>query len=178
MIGEPGTILTEVPLPWLSGWAVVDALNRTLAHPRRYFVALSDSGSAVVLTGQPSAFNDMVRGAATISSDETAVSIATSFVDLTQDFVVASYRVASVDEIRWLSKLNASQETAKEKIIADVKDRLVPAVAQRSGDAWDVTVWTVTGTSLIRHDMAVLADGTVTETTTEVVSDMPVPQSI
>lgn len=177
LIEDPFTTLTVIPLPWLSAWTVVDAQNITPPHGQRYLLALSDDDAAEVLTGKPDAFNYVVKGSATVSSDETATSIATSFVDLTRAFDVWSYRVESVDDIEWLPKLNASEVAERDKIVADNRAKIAPPAARQAANGWTVTVWTVTGLNLIRHDLTIAADGTVTDARTEVVAGMPVPPS-
>ena len=179
LVENAKTTLTPVPATWLPGWQILDVVNLTPPHPRRVYAALSDDGRALVLTGQPDTFSTMLTDAGvSVDSATVATDVAELFLDATRDFVTLSYRVDGVDDIRWRPKLSAEQEKARDQVVSTYGDEVAPAKAGQAGSGWTVTVWSVTGTDLVRHQVGVGADGTTVDKTEVVASDLPVPASM
>lgn len=178
LIRDAKTTLTPVEAPWLNGWQIVDALNQTPPHPRRVIVALSDAGAAVVLTGQPDAFTTMLQQAGVqVDSATVAAQVATVFLDSTRTFVTLAYRVESADDIQWRPTLTAAEEKTRDAVVSDHGDRITPARAEKASTGWTVESWMISGSDLVRHETTIGADGTVTDKTETVASDLPVPAS-
>lgn len=88
--------MTEVATPWLPGWRIIDVANRTPPHPRRFHAALSADGTLRLVTGLPQEFSAMTGAAhPEVGSATVAVAVAATYLDTTQDFVRASYRVTA-----------------------------------------------------------------------------------
>lgn len=176
LVEDGRTTLTEVPAEWLDGWLLIDVLHYGANHPRRVYVALSDTDEVQLLTGRPDAFNAVVRGSEPTA--DTAADVARTFLDTTRDFRKWSYRVEQVGDIKWLPKPTAAQAEARDKLIKELGSRITAPRPVADGDAWSVTLWTVTGTSLVQHDLTVRGDGTVEDTAVVAVTDLPVPDSM
>lgn len=176
LVEDPRTTLTEVPAEWLDGWTLIDVLHYGANHPRRVYVALSDTDEVQLLTGRPDAFNAVVRG--TGPSRDAAADIARAFLDTTRDFRKWSYRVERVEDVTWLPKPTAEQVRARDALIKKLRSKITAPRPVADGDAWSVTLWTVTGTSLVQHELTVRADGTVQDTAVVAESDLPVPDSM
>ncbi len=178
LVSDPKTTLTPVEASWLPGWQIFDVQNLTPPHPRRIFAALSDTGEAVVLTGQPDAFSTMLKQAGvSVSSADVAEQVAAVFLDSTQTFATLSYRIDDADDIRWLPTLTAEQQKARDAVISTYGDQIGPAKAEQSSSGWTVEVWMITGSDLVRHETTIGTDGTVTDKTETVATDLPVPAS-
>jgi len=178
LVSDPKTTLTPVEASWLTGWQIFDVQNQTPPHPRRVVAALSDAGEAVVLTGQPDAFSTMLKQAGvSVSSADVAAQVATVFLDSTRTYETLSYRVDDADDIRWLPTLTADQQKARDAVISSYGDRIGPAKATQSSSGWTVEVWTISGADLVRHETTIGTDGTVTDKTETVATDLPVPAS-
>lgn len=178
LISDPKTTLTPVDASWLTGWQIFDAVNQTPPHPRRVFVALSQAGEALVLTGQPEAFSTMLKQAGvTVASAEVAAQVATVYLDSSQTFTTLAYRIDAVDDIRWRPSLTADQQKARDAVVSAYGDRIAPAKAEQSSAGWTVEVWTISGADLVRHETTIEATGAVTDKTETVASDLPVPAS-
>jgi hypothetical protein len=178
MVSDPKTSLTPLLASWLAGWQILDVQNQTPPHPRRFYAALSDTGQAVMLSGQPAAFSTMLTDAeVSVSSADVATEIAATFLDSTRDFVTYAYRIDDVDDIQWQPTLTAEQQKARDQIVSEYGDQVAPASAEQTSSGWTVTVWMVSDTDLVRHEVSVGTDGTVSDKTETVASDLPVPGS-
>ena len=62
-------------------------------------------------------------------------------------------------------------------MISTYGDRIGPAKAEQSSSGWTVEVWTISGADLVRHETTIGTDGTVTDKTETVATDLPVPAS-
>ncbi|MCL2422723.1 MAG: hypothetical protein FWD11_02335, partial [Micrococcales bacterium] len=110
LVAEPETRLEPVEAPWLQGWQVFDVQSFT-EYPQRFYAAVSDEGTAFVLSGRPDSFNTMVRDAKVVVDDEgIAADIAAVFLDVTRTFQTFSYRIDDLDEVQWRSVLNSDQQ--------------------------------------------------------------------
>ena len=178
LVSDPKTTLTPVEASWLPGWQIYDVQNQTPPHPRRIFAALSEEGEALVLTGQPDAFSTMLKQAGvSVSSADVAEQVAAVFLDSTRTFTTLAYRIDDADDIRWLPTLTAEQQKARDAVISTYADRIGPPEAEQSSSGWTVEVWMISGADLVRHETTIGTDGTVTDKTETVASDLPVPAS-
>ena len=178
LVERADTRLTVVATPWLTGWQVVDVLNLAPPHPQRFYAALSADGTVRVLTGEPDEFSHVATEAGLrVASASVAVAVATTFLDSTQDFVRASYRVDRIEDVQWLSQRTAAQEKRRRAIIADYGDQVGRAEAERSGTGWRASVWMVYDHRLDRHRVTIAADGAVTDRAETVVDGLPVADS-
>ena len=178
LVSDPKTTLTPVEASWLPGWQIFDVQNQTPPHPRRVFVALSDEGEALVLTGQPDALSTMLKQAdVSVSSADLAAQVAAVFLDSTRTFTTLAYRIDDADDIRWLPTLTAEQQKARDAVISTYGDRIGPAKAEQSSSGWTVEAWMINGADLVRHETTIGTDGTVTDKTETVATDLPVPAS-
>jgi hypothetical protein len=178
LVSDAKTKLAPVSASWLTRWRIFDVTNQTPPHPRRIYAALSDDGRAVVLSGQPAAFSTMLTDAGvSVASAAVASEVAAVFLDSTRDFVAYAYRIDGVDDIRWRPTLTAEQQRARDGIVSAYGDRVAPAEVKQASSGWTVSVWTVSDTDLVRHEVSIGADGSVTDKTETVASDLPVPAS-
>ncbi len=178
LVENPQTKLTPVTADWLPGWEILDVVNKTPPHPQRFFVALSDQGRAEVLTGKPDAFSAVLTEAGVqIDSSERAAEVAATFLDVTRDFKVFAYRVDSVDDITWLPRPNADEQTRRDALLKDYDSLVKPPQVDESGDGWQVTVWMVQGRDLVTHDVGLASGTAVTDSAETVEKDIPVPYS-
>lgn len=178
LVADPLTTLTPIAAPWLPGWQLLDVLNPTPPHPRRFAAALSESGEALVLAGKPERFNAVVDSAGVrVDSARVATSVATTFLDTTRTFASYSYRIASVDDIKWRPNLDPAQQGAKTKVEQTYGDEVTAPRVRQAGDDWQVQLWMVDGTQLVRHELTVAANGSTSDKPVTVVRDMPVPAS-
>lgn len=166
------TTVTPVDATALGDWQVVDVLSRGAAHPQRWFMGVKGEGSdVVVLSGFPERWSRVVEGAQVTSADQ-AVELATVHADATRDMTKGYTRIESVDDIRFLPKPSPEQ---KDRIAAITRDHdVTPAKATGQGP-WEVRLWTVTDGDLVRHDVRVATDGSITDTPEAVERDLPVP---
>jgi hypothetical protein len=178
LVSDAKTTLTPVEAPWLTGWQILDVQNQTPPHPRRIFAALSETGEAVVLSGQPEAFSTMMTKAGVeVGSADVAAQVATVFLDSTRTFTTLAYRIDTAEDIRWRPSLTAEEQKTRDSIVSSYGDRIAPAKAEQSPAGWTVESWMISGADLVRHETTVASDGTVTDKTETVASDLPVPAS-
>lgn len=178
LVENAATKLRVVPASWLSGWQVIDVTNNTLAHPQRFYVALSESGEVQYLTGEPDSFTAVVTAARpTITSAQTARSVSDLYLDSTRDFAKYSYRIASLGDVVWLAHPTSDDTAARAKVEKNYRAQVTKPSPQRSGSGWKLTQWMVNGTHLVRHDITVAATGEVIDRF-ETVAALPVPDSV
>jgi hypothetical protein len=179
MVEDPQTTLTPVTADWLPGWQILDVINKTLPHPRRFYVALSTDGRAEVLTGKPEAFSRvLVDAGAQVDSAEVAVGVGSMFLDTTRDFQAYSYRIDSVEDIDWLPKLTAGEEAVRDQLKKSYRSRVKPAQVADSGDGWQVTIWMVNDRDLVTHELSIATGTAVSDQATTAEQNMPVPYSV
>ena len=160
LVTDPQTTLTPVAADWLPGWQILDVLNKTPPHPRRFYVALSTDGRAEVLTGKPEAFSTvLVDAGVQVDSAEQAVDVGSVFLDATRDFRAYAYRIDSVADIEWIPKPTAAEQPARDQLMKTYRSKVKPPQAAESGDGWQVTVWMVQGRDLVLHKLDI-ASGT------------------
>ncbi len=175
LVGAAETTVTPVEATWLHGWQVFDVYSRTQYHPQRFYAALSDDGTALLLSGKPDAFNQMVRNGAVVVDDASlATDVATFYLDTTRAFDVYSYRISAMSEVQWRPNLDATQAQQRAQLEAQYDALVQPPAAEPSGTGWTVTAWTVDGATLVDHSLAVAADGTVKDSPDVVATDLPV----
>jgi hypothetical protein len=178
LVENPQTSLTPVAADWLSGWQVLDVVNKTPPHPQRFFVALSDQGRAEVLTGKPDSFSTVLTDAGVqIDSADRAADVASVFLDVTRDFRAFAYRIDSVDDISWLPRPSADEEARRDALIKDYRGKVKPPQVAESGDGWQVTVWMVQGRDLVTHEVGLASGTAATDATETAEKDIPVPYS-
>lgn len=179
LVANPSTTLAPMAWSWLTRWTVYDVQNGSMPRPQRFFAALSDAGEAVVLAGQPRSFaHVLATSQVRVSTAAIATEVARALVDTTRTFTEYSYRVDAVGDVKWKPSLDGAETQAVKDFSATYAAKLTPPQATRSGDAWMVTVWTITGTRLVRHDVTVAADGSaITEQASRVAENLPVPAS-
>jgi hypothetical protein len=171
--------LTVVPTDWLTGWQIVDVLNSTLAHPQRFYLALSADGSVVNLTGQPESFNRVISDARPrVVSAAVATDLAATFLDSTRDFVKYSYRIDGVDDIKWLPQLDGEAKQVRSRVEQAYGSKVTRPRADQVEGAWRFTIWMVNGNRLVRHDLQVAGGGVLSDTPQTVFEGLPVPDSI
>lgn len=171
--------LTVVPTKWLTGWQIVDVVNSTLAHPQRFYLALSADGSVVHLTGQPDGFNQVIGQARPrVESATVATDLAATFLDSTRDFVKYSYRIDGVDDIEWLPQLDERAKQVRSRVEQAYGSKVTPPRADQVEGAWRFSIWMVNGNRLVRHDLQVANGGVLSDTSQTVFEGLPVPDSI
>jgi hypothetical protein len=178
LVENAKTTLTPVAADWLSGWQILDVQNQTPPRPKRFFVALSDTGRAEVLSGRPDAMSAVLTDAGVkIDSADRAAEVAGTFLDVTRDFRVFAYRVDGVDDIKWMPRPGAAEQARRDALVKDYQDKIEPPKVAESGDGWQVTVWMVQGRDLTSHDLGLASGVAVTDKTETVEQDIPVPYS-
>lgn len=178
LVESPQTSLTVIKAPWLRGWQVIDVLSRASAHGQRFYVGLSSDGEAVRLTSSPDVFNTMVADAGVkVDTSATAADVAAVFLDATRSFQQFSYRVESLDDVKWIPKADSSEQAKRREVEVTYADKVSAPRPKRADEGWTMHVWTVSGQSLIDHDLTVGVDGKVTDRPKTVVSDLPTPVS-
>lgn len=178
LIKDSDSTLNEVKLDGLSGWTLVDVQNQRPPHPRRVAVALSDSGQGKLLSGHPDALNAVLSSNLKELDAGRAVTAAKIFLDLTRDTTTWSYRVESVEQIKWLPQPDAAQTNRRHQLIAEFKDRVSAPEAVAASGGWALTLWTVRGSDLVQHKIIVGSDGSITDHENIAAADLPVPGSI
>lgn len=178
LVSDPQTTLDPVPASWLTGWQILDVQNLTGTHPRRFYAALADDNRVLVLTGQPASFSTLLtESGGPVATAAVAAEVASVFLDSTRAFVTYSYRIESVDDIAWRPTLDAEQQRARDEVVSTYGTQIAPAQAKQASSGWTVSVWTVSDTDLVRHQVRIGSDRTVTDTTETLASDLPVPAS-
>ncbi|MCL1918081.1 MAG: hypothetical protein FWG14_07165 [Peptococcaceae bacterium] len=168
--------LTLVEATWLHGWQVFDVYVFLAPHPQRFYAALSDDGTALVLSGSSDSFLQMIRSAQIVVDNASAAAdIGTLYLDVTRDFYRWSYRIDSLSDIQWV--LTPDREQQRIEIEAQYGALVQPPAPEPSDSGWSITVWMVYDLSLIRHHLLISADGAVQDTPDVVETDMPVPES-
>lgn len=167
-----GTTATPVDAAALGDWQVVDVLSREGAHPQRWFMGVKGEGSeVVVLSGFPERWSRVAEGAQVTSGDQ-AVELATVRADATRDMTKGYTRIEAVDDIRFLPKHSPEQT---DRIAAITRDHDVTLARATGQGPWEVRLWTVTDGDLVRHDVRVATDGSITDTPEVVERGLPVP---
>ena len=179
LVTQPSTALDVVDAGWLSGWQVVDVNVRSMPHPRRFYVGLSEDGRAEYLSGQPQRFDAMVADARIrVGVGRTAIAVGETFLDATRTFQRYSERVEDLSRVRWSPKLDPAEQSARDRVLETYGQQVRAPRATPAGDGWTSTFWMVDGSTLVRHDLTVAADGVVTDAPEVVARDLPVPESV
>jgi len=179
MVEDPATTVTLVEATWLTRWQVFDVLWRGPYHPQRFYAALSDDDTVLVLSGHPEAFAQMTANAQVQVDDASvAVDIAVFYLDTTRSFQAYSYRIDSVSDISWLPHPDAGEQQRRTEVETQYGPLVAPPAAEPSEDGWTVTVWMVDDRTLVRHQLEIAPDGAVGITSDIVETDIPVPYSI
>ena len=113
----------------------------------------------------------MAEGAQVTSGDQ-AVELATVRADATRDMTKGYTRIEAVDDIRFLPKHSPEQT---DRIAAITRDHDVTLARATGQGPWEVRLWTVTDGDLVRHDVRVATDGSITDTPEVVERGLPVP---
>ena len=178
LVENPQTSLTPVAADWLPGWQILDVLNETPPHPRRFYVALSTDGRADVLTGKPEAFSTvLVDAGVQVDSPEVAVGVGSVFLDTTRDFHAYAYRIDSVADIEWIPKPSAAEQAARDQLMKTYRSMIKPPQAAESDDGWQVTVWMVQGRDLVTHTLGIASGTAVSDKAETAEKGIPVPYS-
>jgi hypothetical protein len=178
LVDDPETTLTPVAANWLPGWQILDVLNKTPPHPRRFYVALSTDGRAQILTGNPQAFSTvLVDAGVQVDSAEVAVGVGSVFLDTTRDFQAYAYRIDSVADIAWIPKPTAAEQAVRDEVMKTYRSKIKPPHAQDSGDGWQVTVWMVQDRDLVTHRLDMASGMAVSDQVETAETNIPVPYS-
>jgi len=178
LVAQDDTTLTVLDTPWLDGWQVVDVLSRAGAHGARAYLALSDEGTVTVLTGRPEAFVDLLAEASVRVRDEaTAVAVVDTYLDATRSFRRWSQRVATFDDVRLRPTLDDAAQATVDAARTRLAAQIGPTSAQRRGDGFAVVAWVQDGDAVVRHDVDLTSDGTLTDHPSTQVSGLPAPVS-
>lgn len=169
------TTLTPVEAPWLRGWQVLD-VQSFAEYPQRFYAALGDNGTALVLSGSPDSFNLMVRGAGVQVGDASrATDVAIVYLNVTRSFERYSYRIDALAEVQWRPEFDAAQQQRRDALETQYAGLVQPPTAEPSGTGWAVTAWMVDDRTLVHHRLTIDADGVVHDIADVVATDLPVP---
>ncbi len=178
LVSQADTSLTVLETPWLQGWQVVDVLSRAGSHGTRAYVGLSQDGTAVLLSGAPDAFVEILgSGAASVPDEDTAVQVVDTYLDATRSFRGWSERIASFDDVRLRPDLDAEAQASVDAARATLADQVAPTAAVSRGDGFDVVAWVQDGAAVVRHEVHVGRDGSLSDRPATLVSDLPAPIS-
>lgn len=178
-VAQTSTALDVVDTGWLPGWQVVDVRVRSMPHPRRFYVGLSEDGRAEHLSGQPQRFDAMVTDARIrVRVGTTAIAVGETFLDSTRTFQRYSERVEDLGRVGWGPGLSPAEQDARDRVLETYGPQVRAPRATPAGEGWTSTFWMVDGSSLVRHDLTVAANGTVTDAPEVVARDLPVPESV
>jgi hypothetical protein len=178
-VAQPTTRLDVVATDWLPGWQVVDVTVRSVPHPRRFSVGLSADGVTRHLSGKPQNFDAMLTDARIrVGAARTAVAVGETFLDSTRTFQRYSERVEDLGRVEWNADLSPAERSARDRVLQTYGDQVQAPRATPAGDGWTLTAWMVDGNTLVRHDLTIAANGTVTDAAEVVVRDLPVPESV
>jgi len=172
------TTVTPVDVAWLRGWQVLDVEVSMPNHPKRFYAALSDDDTVLVLSGDPDSFAQMVRSAQVQVGDAaTAIDVGNTYLDVTRAFDRYSYRIDSLSEIMWIPNIDSDPALAQHRadLEAQYGTLVQPPVAQPTETGWNMTVWMVYDRSLVRHSLEIAADGAVQDSPEVVETEIPVP---
>jgi len=173
------TRLDVVATDWLPGWQAIDANVRSTPHPRRFYVGLSDDEEARYLSGKPHTFDAMVADARTrVGTARTAVAVGETFLDVTRTFRRCSERVEDLGRVEGSSDISPTDRSARDRVVQAYGTQVRAPRATPAGDGWTLTAWMVDGSTLVRHDLTVVADGAVTDAAEVVARDLPVPETV
>jgi len=177
LVQDENVTLTPLEAPTLGGWQVIDVLVRLPLHPQRFYAALCDDGTALVLTASPESFSEMTRSAEVLVDDASgATDLAVLYLDVTRDFDWWSYRIDSVSDIGWV--MTAEAEEQRTTLQNKYASLIHAPRAEPSAAGWTVTAWTVYGLTLVRHTMSITSAGAVHDSQDVVETNIPVPASL
>lgn len=165
LLDDPATTVTERTSPF-PRWSLLDVEHLGPNHPSGWTFAVSDDGDprAINLAARPTDWGQVIDGLRVTSQDE-ALALAATYVELTHAPEEAVYVVKDVDEIRWLP---AHSEHAKKAVATDrrrVRGQPHPARITGSEDGWVVTLTAMHQDRLVTHELSVGEDGSVAEQT-------------
>jgi hypothetical protein len=178
LVENPQTTLTAVAADWLPGWQILDVLNATGPHPRRFYVVLSTDGRAEILTGKPEAFSTvLVDAGVQVDSAEVAVAVGSVFLDTTRDFRAYAYRIHGVADIEWIPKPTAAEQATRDQLMKTYQSKVKPPQAAKSDDSWQVTFWMVQDRDLVTHKLGIASGKAVSDHAQTAEKNIPVPYS-
>lgn len=178
LVQDPRTTLTPVTADWLPGWQIVDVTGQTMPHPRRFYAALSDRGRVEVLTGNGRALSSvMIDAGVRVDSAEVAASVGAVYLDATRDFRTYAYRISRVHDIEWIPRPTEAEQTRRDTLLANYRDRITPLRAEGGDEGWQVVAWMVEGRDLTEHQLALVSGLPASDRITTAERDIPVAYS-
>lgn len=175
VIDEQPTEVRETSLPAVTSWRIVE-VRATGERPFTSVVAYPTSGDprTVVLTGNPDAWAQVTDGAS-VEDEETALQVARVWYDSTRNATELWYRAESVDDVDWQPVIDQDEVT---RLKNEYATKITAPTATRDGDGWTVTLWSVQQRDLVRHDLRIGADASVSDDATTLERAMPVSEAV
>ena len=168
---DPATSFTEQTLSSAPGWRLISMTAQVNRRQLTVRVAIDDNGALTELTGSPNAFQ-AVSSKANVRSAADAAGLAAAYLDQTAPPGYGTYRVSRDNDIVWqYPRLNAARI---DKVRLDIEGRLSsPSAVLQDDGSWQVTLWTVTKSSLEQHVVSIAPDGAMTDNPTTIIAQMP-----
>lgn len=166
--------LNEVSVPgMLQGWEVFEIVRIDNPHIPTSIVAIDGADRAVVLSGHPERFATLTEGGVQVDTPEAALDLVGFFLRTTRDTSRLVYPIATVDDLRWPTRLNADQTSIKEDAIARLREQIASPSTTETSSGWTITSWTGDQDTVVRHETTVSKDGAVTDAATTIAEGLP-----
>jgi hypothetical protein len=131
------------------------------SHPVLFFVARQPGGAYKLLTGNPEAFNEIIKAEKLNIDESKSVELSDLFAELTHDRMTPLFALNSFDDIPYLSELGAEQLQKKHRDQQKFKDIVQPPTVDKEDSSFRIKRFFLDGKELQRWTMTALADGII-----------------
>jgi len=171
--------IQEVKVSFLNSWKFLNVNYFSPGSPLQFYLGLNIPVEAVVLTGNPASYSNMVsKDHIGISTQEMALEFAKTFLETTRSNSFTFYLVNSVDDIDFLP---TSTETIQDEINGlkkSLSDLVKPPFVTFADQKYLVTLYAVMGLDLVLFEVTVLPMGTIVMRKNEIQKNMPICRTV
>lgn len=159
LVSDPVTEIRRHPAPFLTDHGIYRVEHRGPYRPIAFYVSLSASGSARLLTGAPENLTLLAREEAlVVDSPEKAEALAYLYLEATRPMTERFYVVRSIDDVEFRAGLTSDDKDAEASFRNAYSSQIMPPHVDSEGDGYVVRVFAVRDQSLERLTLAIAPD--------------------
>lgn len=162
LLRESDMSITPEESPYFHNNSILKVESIGASHPTLFFVSKKSDGTYKLLTGDPEAFNEIIRSENLSLSQDQAVDLSNNYIELTQDRMQPLYTLNTFNDIPYLGELDAEQLQKKHQEQNKYGKLIQPPVTTKQGGSFEIKRYILDGKELQRWTMQVQPDGTIT----------------
>jgi hypothetical protein len=176
LLSDPSTTIEELDTPFLATWTILRVESLPGATPA-LFHAATDGDQALILTGRPEAFDELLAtDGGAFGDEEAAIAAARTFADTTRPGSRFGQVVDDASDIRLRGSLDDAE---RDEAVAELEPLVrAPEVVAADGARTTVALTYLDGDVLQRREITVGDGGPVDDDVEVLAEGLPVPVSI